>query len=403
MNPVIALDVAEGKSMAIIMKNETEVFKKQFEFKHELNELNNVYKLIESVEKSTNSKCEVIMEATSIYHEVCESYFTAKSINVLVVNPLLTRLNTSSIRKTKTDKKDCENLAKAYYKKDYIVSGKRTGIYLDMKHLSRQYASLEKNMVRYKNRFKQLLSVIFPGYIELYKNQKIYETQQLLFLKQYPHPYIILNVPINELDETMYKLSGFKRRSCYLSKVTNIRDIAANTYPAYNENSYQVQNLQEQIDLILNLEDRLQAIRKQLIELGRKTPLLKILDSIPGITEITAAFMIAELGDINRFDNRNQLIAYCGLDSSEKQSGKYHIKGGISKRGNKRIRKILYTIMSGMKMNKYLKHGNPIWDFYIKKQQVEGKHKFTSTIAAEVKLLRIAFALCKTNSLFKSI
>ena len=42
--------------------------------------------------------------------------------------------------------------------------------------------------------------------------------------------------------------------------------------------------------------------------------------------------MIAELNDINRFNNIKELTAYCGLDPSIKQSGKsINIHGPISK------------------------------------------------------------------------
>ena len=52
---------------------------------------------------------------------------------------------------------------------------------------------------------------------------------------------------------------------------------------------------------------------------------------------------IAELGDINRFENIKQLNAFCGLDPTVVQSGKsINYNGPISKRGNRNARKILF-------------------------------------------------------------
>ena len=53
--------------------------------------------------------------------------------------------------------------------------------------------------------------------------------------------------------------------------------------------------------------------------------------------------IIAELGDINRFENIKQLNAFCGLDPTIVQSGKsINYNGPISKRGNRNARKILF-------------------------------------------------------------
>mgnify|MGYP002508782695 CR=1 FL=1 len=74
------------------------------------------------------------------------------------------------------------------------------------------------------------------------------------------------------------------------------------------------------------------------------TPYFKIINSFYGIGEILTAEILGELGDITRFDSPKEIIAFCGLDPTIKQSGKsINVKGAISKRGNKYARYILFN------------------------------------------------------------
>ena len=56
---------------------------------------------------------------------------------------------------------------------------------------------------------------------------------------------------------------------------------------------------------------------------------------------ITAMTVVAELGDISRFDSPRQLMAYLGLVPSESSSGPNRRRGGITKTGNGHVRRIL--------------------------------------------------------------
>ena len=51
--------------------------------------------------------------------------------------------------------------------------------------------------------------------------------------------------------------------------------------------------------------------------------------------------VVAELGDLTRFDNPRQLAAFVGLTPSEHSSGPKRRMGGITKAGNSRARRVL--------------------------------------------------------------
>ena len=70
-------------------------------------------------------------------------------------------------------------------------------------------------------------------------------------------------------------------------------------------------------------------------------PVVHTLQSLRGLGLVGAATLVAELGDITRFDNPRQLMAYLGLVPSEASSGRTRRQGGITKAGNGAARRML--------------------------------------------------------------
>ncbi|NQU11511.1 IS110 family transposase [bacterium] len=70
----------------------------------------------------------------------------------------------------------------------------------------------------------------------------------------------------------------------------------------------------------------------------RMRPVVEALMGLRGIQQLTAAALVAELGDLNRFTHPRQLMAYLGLVSGEYSSGPRRRQGGITKAGNSHAR-----------------------------------------------------------------
>jgi len=68
---------------------------------------------------------------------------------------------------------------------------------------------------------------------------------------------------------------------------------------------------------------------------------VRALQSLRGVALVAAATLAAELGDVTRFDNPRQLMAYIGLVPSEHSSGSTRRQGGITKSGNTTARRML--------------------------------------------------------------
>jgi len=102
--------------------------------------------------------------------------------------------------------------------------------------------------------------------------------------------------------------------------------------------------LTEYLDAMENTEARANRISQQIenfYQTWRLGPVVDALKCLRGISLISAVTVLAELGDLSRFDNPVQLMAYLGLVPSEHSSGNTIKKGGITKAGNTHVRKTL--------------------------------------------------------------
>ena len=68
---------------------------------------------------------------------------------------------------------------------------------------------------------------------------------------------------------------------------------------------------------------------------------VKGLQALRGIAEISAVTIVAELGSITRFENARQLMGYSGAVPSEDSSGQRTRRGSITKTGNAHLRRIV--------------------------------------------------------------
>ena len=74
-------------------------------------------------------------------------------------------------------------------------------------------------------------------------------------------------------------------------------------------------------------------VLEEIVDMAKELPDFEYIRSIPEIGDNLASRILAELGDINKFNNANQIVAYAGIDPQIYQSGQVlgnHLK--ISKK-----------------------------------------------------------------------
>ncbi len=110
------------------------------------------------------------------------------------------------------------------------------------------------------------------------------------------------------------------------------------------EHAWQQVVLQEYVDAVKAATRRVDDLTDQMMRALPQWSLAPVVDSLValrGVDKIAAMVLLAELGDISRFDSPRQLMAYLGLVPSEHSSGNRRRQGGITLAGNGRARRML--------------------------------------------------------------
>lgn len=135
---------------------------------------------------------------------------------------------------------------------------------------------------------------------------------------------------------------------------------------------------------------QLEVINKVLEEMIQKVQYVEKLFAIKGVGSVTIAEFIAEVGDIRRFKSPEQIQKYAGLELVENSSGKHKGKSRISKRGRRKLRKILYQVMVPLLARN--QEFRTIYDYYVTRVKNPLKQR-QAMIAVSCKLIRVFYVV----------
>jgi transposase len=144
------------------------------------------------------------------------------------------------------------------------------------------------------------------------------------------------------------------------------------------------------------LQERIKATLEEIEDLIDQNPGLKsqqkLLTSIPGIGDLTANTLLAEVGDFSAFEDAPQLAAYAGLNPKGHRSGSsVYKKTRISKQGRVELRRCLYMpAVSALS-------SNPVIKSLAYRMSMTNHEKMEIVVAAMRKLLHLAYGVLKNQ------
>lgn len=101
---------------------------------------------------------------------------------------------------------------------------------------------------------------------------------------------------------------------------------------------------QEYVDTVKHLQGRVTSLEEEMRRALAEWSLGSVVEALMalrGVNLVTAITIVAEVGDMSRFENPRQFMAYLGLVPSEHSSGNRQKRGGITKTGNGHVRRVL--------------------------------------------------------------
>ena len=392
MKHILSFDVAKGKSVYCFIDEKRNVIRDATLIEHKKDEFDELFKFISKYKSPV-----VIMESTSVYHLPVENYFRSKAVETIVMNPKLVKQFRDTLNKSKTDKLDCFKIARCYLGTIDNLYQKQDEYFM-FNPLARQYWSLVEGQTRLKNRYKQLIEIVFPEFNLLFDD--LYSDLALNFIHDFPHPVLFVNRRNDYLMNYLKTKNETTQAFRFKNKVLKMKELAKNSLCYVSVDSLQVQNLIQVIEMIQYHKQEIRKIKNQLVNNLKDTKLFKIINSIPGFGDFSTALFLAEVGDITRFEERKQFISFIGIDSITSQSGIASYHGPISKSGSKFARTILFNVVTTLiQICAHTDKDNPIYLFFRKKQS-EGKHHYKCIIACENKLCKTIYKMCTSDCTF---
>ena len=151
-------------------------------------------------------------------------------------------------------------------------------------------------------------------------------------------------------------------------------------------------------ELIDQMDSMVKELEDKLLELAGQTPefmeRVGKIAKVKGVRELTIIAVLCETNGFRMMRNVRQVVSYAGLDVVGYESGTISRPGRISKKGNPRLRHLLYQ--PGMVAGHF---GPPsIVNLYNRVVERNPKHKKKAIVAAERKLLILIYTLWKNNS-----
>ena len=392
MKHILSFDIAKGKSVYCFLDEKRNVIRDATLIEHKKDEFDELFNFI-----SKYKNIVVIMESTSVYHLPVENYFRSKTIETIVMNPKLVKQYRDTLNKSKTDKLDCFKIARCYLGTIDNLYQKKDEYFM-FNPLARQYWSLIEGQTRLKNRYRQLIEIVFPEFNLIFDD--LYSDLALNFIHDFPHPILFVDRRIDYLMNYLKEKNGTTQAFRFKNKVLKMKELAKNSLCYVSVDSLQIQNLVQTIEMIQYHKQEIEKIKNQLVNNLKDTKLFKIIYSIPGFGDFSTALFLAEVGDITRFEERKQFISFIGIDSITSQSGIASYHGPISKSGSKFARTILFNVVTTLiQICAHTDKENPIYLFFRKKQS-EGKHHYKCIIACENKLCKTIYKMCTSDCTF---
>lgn len=398
MNLYIGVDIGKELNYASFLNEKGVEIDKRFKFK---NNYLGFLKLKDNIDKLTydyNLKYDDILvgfESTGHYW-INVDWFLTEKLNiktVMVRNDAVRHTRAlNSQGKGKNDSLDSRTIAECLKNGYYFDVQGRKEDYIVLRRLTRERSELEKEIARYKNRFRAWLDVNNPIFLENFSN--VFSAGALALLKVYPSPLDIIKDSYLEVREKLREV-GYSRTNktlkIYYEEVQTYKNIINGiSYADRLEISEYIEALEMYIKKKENLDERIEALMNFL-----EGKVYNSLSEIKGMPKAQVASLIAEIGNINNFKSAIYLLSYAGLNLQGEGSGKNKGHSWISKTGNRKIRKELYVITFNLvRHNDYFRG---LYCYYKSYKRPNEKSSKEMLIALMCKLLRVVYGMLKYN------
>lgn len=357
--------------------------------------------IVDIARKNLIQEIQIGMEATSVYSWHPAMFFhedeSLKKFNtkVFTINPkLIKKFKESYTDLDKTDHIDAWIIADRLRFGRLRLSAVMQEQYIALQRLTRMRYHLVHNLTREKQYFLQHLFYKCSSFTAEVKSSVFGNAMMELLLEKYS----LDEISSMDLQELAHYLQEKGK-----NRFTDAECIAKSIQKAARSSYRLSKCVEDSIDLLLATSiESIRSITKQIKELDKA--IQKLLDgipntlkTIPGIGPVYCAGILAEIGQIERFDNQASLAKYAGLTWSKHQSGKFQAEEtNMIRSGNHYLRYYLVEAANSVQRNE-----PEFRAYYLKKYHEVPKHQHKRALVLTArKLVRLVDALLRNDQIY---
>jgi transposase len=338
------------------------------------------------------------MEYTGRYYEPVARSLAGAGLYVSVVNPKLIKdYGNNSLRKVKTDRADAVKIARygidnwtelrEYNAMDHLRNQLQT--------LNRQFDFYLKQKTALKNNLISILDQTFPGVNTLFQSPVREDGHQkwVDFAASFWHVDCVLQCGKKGFAKRYANWCSRHGYNCRKGDADSIYEYSRELVATLPKNADSKTMVTTAITALTTISVIMEKTRSEMNTVASKLPEYETVINMFGVGPSLGPQLMAEIGDVRRFENRNSIIAFAGVDPGQNQSGTYEQKSvHTSKRGNSQLRCTLFKVMEVLIKTKPI--DDPVYRFMMKKK-LEGKPFHVYMTAGSNKFLRIYYGKVK--------
>lgn len=375
-----------------------ELTRKVFRFSTDINGFNSFYDWATQVcVKHGKSEAIIGCEPTGHYWYTFYQFVKEHGMKLAFVNPASVKkakeLDDNSPKKT--DLKDPKTIAKLVIDGRYSFPYVPEAIYAELREVVSSRDRIMKELNAASNRIQRWLKIYFPEFLTVYKDFDT--TTGIMILKRAPLPSTVIELGADRIVK-IWREHKVRGKGASLNRAMTLVEVAHNSVGKHGGKGaiMEIQMLLEDYQV---KKQQLETITSVMEELTMQIPNADRMLSVDGVGLVTVASFISEVGEISRFTNPKQIQKYAGFELVENSSGKHKGQTTISKRGRKKLRKILYQVV--LPLIRSNEEFRSIYDYYRNriKNPLKGRQ---AMIAVGCKLIRVFFAILTKGVTFNA-
>ena len=345
---------------------------------------------------AANDKKQIVLglEPTGHYWFCLTTWLVANGISVVQVNPYAVK-QTKEVEdnsQLKDDKKDPKLIANLVKDGNFGMPYLPEKLYADIRRLSMFRDQLNEDRIRNLNRLHREMKIYFPEYKDAFG--KIDRAFSLELLKEASFPDELVALGTEGMKQIWHEA---KLRGRGYVNAPSILEYARKSVGIKDGADVSRQAVKWFVSRIIELDGQLSEIENQLNQRCMEIPHAKNILAVSGIGENILSGILAEMGDISRFDNVKEIQKLSGLGLVACSSGKHTGETKISHRGRKRLRYWLFqAAKSAVAHSEEFKE---LHVYYTTRNQNPLK-KMQSLIVIACKILRVIFTILTKGTVY---